>query len=62
MSPGTQNSRTEGSRKRRQEGVLVTLARKSARRFLTSALGVREVDDRELGRVLEDGDVTWHTE
>ena len=116
MSPGTQNSRTEGSRKRRQEGVLVTLASKgarrfltadraamrslkllqlqevgedgdvawhteqprgrfaetssrvlvtlaskSARRFLTVALGTEEVDVRELGRVLEDGDVTWHT-
>ena len=42
--------------------VLVTLARKGARRFLTAALGVVEVDARELGRVLEDGDVTWHTE
>ena len=41
--------------------VLVTLARKSARRFLTDALGALEVDGRELGRVLEDGDVTWHT-
>ena len=42
--------------------VLVTLARKGARRFLTAALGALEVDGRELGRVLEDGDVTWHTE
>ena len=42
-------------------GVLVTLASKGARRFLTAALGVGEVDVRELGRVLEDGDVTWHT-
>ena len=42
-------------------GVLVTLASKSARRFLTVALGTEEVDVRELGRVLEDGDVTWHT-
>ena len=42
--------------------VLVTLARKDARRFLTAAIGAHEVDVRELGRVLEDGDVTWHTE
>ena len=40
---------------------LVTLARKDARRFLTAAIGAHEVDGRELGRVLEDGDVTWHT-
>ena len=61
MSPGTQNSRAEGSRKRRQGGVLVTLARKGARRFLTAALGAADVDGRGVGRVLEDGDVTWHT-
>ena len=40
----------------------MTLARKGARRFLTVALGALEVDVRKLGRVLEDGDVTWHTE
>ena len=57
MSPGTQNSRAEGSRKRRQ-GVLVTLARKDARRFLTAAAGPPDVDDGDVGRVLEDGDVT----
>ena len=61
MSPGTQNSRAEGSRKRRQVGVLVTLASKSARRLHIAALGALEVDDRELGRVQEDGDVAWHT-
>ena len=42
-------------------GVLVTLARKGARRFLTAADGPVEDDVREVGRVLEDGDVTWHT-
>ena len=42
--------------------VLVTLASKSARRFLTAALGGIKVDLREVGRVQEDGDVTWHTE
>ena len=52
----------EGSQKRRQGGVLVTLARKGARRFLTAALGAAEFDGRGVGRVLEDGDVTWHTE
>ena len=41
--------------------VLVTLARKSARRFPTAALGAADVDGRGVGRVLEDGDVTWHT-
>ena len=58
MSPGTQNSRAEGSRKRRQGGVLVTLASKGARRFLTDAIGFAEVDPRGVGRVLEDSDVT----
>ena len=40
----------------------MTLARKGARRFLTVAVGELEVDVRKLGRVLEDGNVTWHTE
>ena len=61
MSPGTQNSRAEGSRKRRQ-GVLVTLASKGARRFLTADLvAVVDVKLLQLGAVGEDGDVTWHT-
>ena len=60
MSPGIQNSRAEGSRKRRH-GVL-TLASKGARRFLTDAPGAFKDDARKLGLVLEDGDVTWHTE
>ena len=42
-------------------GGLVTLDSKGARRFLTTALGVGDIDGRGVGRVLEDGDVTWHT-
>ena len=61
MLPGTQNSRAEGSRKRRQ-GVLVTLASKGARKFLTADLGAA-ADGKllQFGAVGEDGDVTWHT-
>ena len=46
----------------RVKGGTVTLARKGAQRFLTAALGLVEADERGVGRVLEDGDVTWHTE
>ena len=60
MSPGTQQPRGRFAETSSRE-VLVTLARKGARRFLTTALGIAEVDRRELGRVQEDGDVTWHT-
>ena len=61
MSPGTQQPRGRFA-ETSSRGVLVTLASKGARRFLTAALGALEVDVRKLGRVLEDGDVTWHTE
>ena len=60
MSPGTQQPR--GRFAETSSRVLVTLASKGARRFLTAALGVIKVDVRKLGRVLEDGNVTWHTE
>ena len=63
MSPGTQNSRAEGSRKRRQGGVLVTLASKGARRFLTTdRAAIRSLKLLQLQEVGEDGDVAWHTE
>ena len=38
-----------------------TLASKGARRFLTATKGAADIDGRDVGRVLEDGDVTWHT-
>ena len=47
-----------GTAETSSRGVLVTLARKGARRFLTVAIGHEEVDVLEVGRVLEDGDVT----
>ena len=61
MLPGTQQPRGRFA-ETSSRGVLVTLASKGARKFLTDAPGARKVDPRELGRVLEDGDVTWHTE
>ena len=65
LEDGDVTWRTAAARKVRGNVVkrgTVTLARKGARRFLTDAPGARKVDPRELGRVLEDGDVTWHTE
>ena len=50
--------RAEGIQKHRQG----TLASKGARKFLTDVPGAHKVEARELGRVLEDGDVAWHTE
>ena len=61
MLPGTHQPRGRFA-ETSSRGVLVTLASKGARRFLTDAPGGVDVDVRELGRVQEDGDVTWHTE
>ena len=60
MSPGTQQPHGKVA-ETSSRGYWVTLASKGARRFLTDAPGVIKVDLREVGRVLEDGDVTWHT-
>ena len=62
MSPGTQQPRGRFA-ETSSRGVLVTLASKGARRFLTAdpiaAAGVKLLQLQEVG---EDGDVAWHTE
>ena len=62
MSPGTQQPHGRFA-ETSSRGVLVTLARKGARRFLTADLeAAADVKLLQLGAVGEDGDVTWHTE
>ena len=61
MSPGTQQPRGRFA-ETSSRGVLVTLASKGARKFLTDDRFAAPGDEvLQLGAVGEDGDVTWHT-
>ena len=61
MLPGTQQPRGRFA-ETSSTGVLVTLASKGARRFLTfDRAAIMSDEHLQLGAVGEDGDVTWHT-